>query len=161
MARLAGTTGILLVLMSVQAVAEQRNQCCKLVNGLVPDTCVQANDGQVVARAVPSNVQTAASTNPGDLDIEPFSTGIIDLTFGRDLIADDTYTRGRIERSDRALYGLEGTYMSPSTTGNGNSPDLRITLWQASACCFGAAKAPTCPLTSLAAKGRGLAPQHR
>ncbi len=130
-ARLAGTTGVFLVLAAAQTMADGRKQGCALVGGAIPENCVQANDGQVVVREVAANAGTVSQANPGDLgfsisvenptsgpaaivpptttdlnydisenpgdpEIEPFATGIIDLTFGRDLIAKDTYTRGRI-----------------------------------------------------------------
>jgi hypothetical protein len=158
-ARLAGTTALMLVLASSHSFAEQRNQGCALIGGMVPETCVQANDGQVVAREVPSNVQTAPSTNPGDLgfsitteqpasgpaaiipptttdlnydisenpgamDIEPFSTGIIDLTFGRDLLADETYTRGRIAGFAEGVWKNGIRYTASVDTREGEFRDL-------------------------------------
>ena len=155
-ARLAGTTGVLLVLGATQSLAEQG---CKLVKGAVPENCVQANAGQVVARNVASNVQTAAATNPGDLgfsisseapasgpaaivpptttdlnydisenagdpNIQPFSTGIIDLTFGRDLIAKDSYSKGRIAGFAEGVWKNGIRYTASADTREGDLRDL-------------------------------------
>ena len=75
--QLAGGTTLALLLGSGAVLAE--TQGCALVNGVLPEGCFQANEGQVVAREVGANTEDDGTSALGGLgfsiSIDPVSPG--------------------------------------------------------------------------------------
>ncbi len=126
MARLAGGTSLILLVGSGAVVAQ--TQGCALVNGVLPQGCFQANEGQVVRREVGANTESDAASALGDLG---FSISIDPVAPGapRQTLAGETLTHGDTRDVDRIFADL-GIQMSYDGLGarqhlNISTADLR------------------------------------
>jgi hypothetical protein len=101
---LAGSTA-LAVLLTAAAQADTRRQGCALVDGVLPDGCFQANEGQVVRREVGANTSDDAAGDLGDLG---FSISIDPVQPGnpRRTIAGETVAQGDTQDVDRIFETL-------------------------------------------------------
>jgi len=120
MAKLTCGTAIALLLGLGAAGAEV--QGCALVNGVLPEGCLQANEGQVVARATGANTEDDAASDLGDLG---FSISIDPVRPGapRQTIAGETLDHPETRDVDRLFeeLGIRLTY-----DGLGAKPKLNV-----------------------------------
>lgn len=109
-----------LAMLASAALAEQ--QGCALVNGVLPEGCYQANQGQVVQREVGANTEDDAAFELGDLG---FSISIDPVEPGgpRKTIAGETLAQGDTRDVDRIFERL-GVQMSYD--GLGANPQLNV-----------------------------------
>ena len=129
--RLAGTTALLLLAASPAALAQTVRQGCALVEGRMPAGCVQANQGTVVTRPVPPNVEpVGAAAALGDLGFSISIDSQAPTAAGqRERIAGDVPRRDPARDMDRLLERL-GIQMSYDGLGarpmlNVSTADLR------------------------------------
>lgn len=118
--QLAGGTTLALLLGSGAVLAE--TQGCALVNGVLPEGCFQANEGQVVAREVGANTEDDGTSALGGLG---FSIAIDPVSPGgpRQTIAGETLTYADTRDVDRTFedLGIQMTY-----DGLGAKPALNV-----------------------------------
>ncbi len=102
--RLAGSTALIL-LLATAAQAEAEVQGCALVNGVLPESCSQANEGQVVRRELGANTDDDPAADLGDLG---FSISIDPVSPGnpRRTIAGETVAQGDTREVDRIFQDL-------------------------------------------------------
>jgi hypothetical protein len=117
--RLMATASGLALLASAAAADRQG---CALVNGVLPQGCIQANDGQVVRREVGANTEDDAASDLGDLGFS-ISIDPVQPQGPRQTIAGDTLTQGDTRDVDRIFERL-GVQLSYD--GLGAKPRLNV-----------------------------------